>query len=60
MTANLDRNDIKWVSKLAAIKLANNLKFHSSTGETPALAFLGYEIKLPINLMMPEPENPLN
>ena len=57
MTANLDRNDINWVSKLAAIKLAYNSKVHSFTGVTPALAFLGHEIKLPINLMMPEPEN---
>ena len=58
MTANLDRNDINWVSKLAAIKLAYNSKVHCSTGVPPALAILGHEIKLPINLMMPEPGNP--
>ena len=58
ITANLDKNDINWVSKLAAIKLAYNSKVHSSTGVTPALAFLGHEIKLPINLMMPAPKNP--
>ena len=58
MTANLDRDNINWVSKLAAIKLAYNSKVHGSTGVTSALAFLGHEIKLPINLMMPAPENP--
>ena len=60
ITANLDRNDINWVSILAAIKLAYNSKVHSSTRVTPALAFLGHEIKLPINLIMPAPENPLS
>ena len=58
MTVNLDRNNINWVSKLAAIILAYNSKVHSSTGVTPVLAFLGHEIKLPINLMIPAPENP--
>ena len=58
LTVNLDRNDINWVSKLAAIKLAYNSKVHSSTGVTPALAFLGHEVKLPVNMMISEPENP--
>ena len=42
MTTNLDRTDINWVRKLSAIKLA----------------FLGHEIKLPIGLMIPAPEDP--
>jgi hypothetical protein len=58
MTANLDRTDINWVSKLAAIKLAYNSKVHSSSGVTPALALLVHEIKLPIGLMIPAPEDP--
>jgi transposase InsO family protein len=50
LTINLDRDDVNWVSKLAAIKLAYNYKVHRSIGVTPALAFLGHEVKLPINL----------
>ena len=57
MTANLDRTDINWVSKLPAIKLAYNSKVHTSTWVTPALAFLGHRIKLPIGLMIPAPED---
>ena len=57
MTANLDRTDVNWVSKLPAIKLAYNSTVHSSTGVTPVLAFLGHEIKLPISLMIPAPED---
>ena len=46
LTVNLDRDYINWVSKLAAIKLAYNSKINSST-----------EVKLPVNIMIPEPEN---
>ena len=57
MTANLDRTDVNWVSKLQAIKLAYNSKVNRSTGVTPALAFLGHEVKIPISLMIPAPED---
>ena len=57
-TVNLDRHDVNWVSKLQAIKLAYNTRVNSATGDTPALAFLGHELKIPINLIVPEPENP--
>lgn len=58
LTINLDRDDVNWISKLAAIKLAYNSKVHSFTGVTPALAFLGHKVKLPVKVMIPEPENP--
>ena len=58
LTINLDRNDVNWVSKLAAIKLAYNSRVSRATGVTPALVFLGNEVKLSISLMIPEPENP--
>lgn len=58
LSINLDRDNINWVSKLATIKLAYNSKVHRSTGGTPALAFLDHEVKIPINLMIPEPDNP--
>ena len=57
MTANLDRTNVNWVSKLPAIKLAYNSKVHRSTGVTPPLAFLGHEVKLTISLMIPAPED---
>ena len=58
LTVNLDRHDVNWVSKLQAIKLAYNTRVNSATGVTPALAFLGHELKIPISLIVPEPENP--
>lgn len=45
LTINLDWNNVNWVSKLAAIKPAYNSKVHSVTRVTPALAFLGHEVK---------------
>ena len=55
LTVELAREDINWISKLGAIKLAYNSKVHRAIGVTPALAFLGRELKIPLSLVVPEP-----
>ena len=55
LTLELDREDVNWMTKLPAIKLAYNSKVHRAIGVTPALAFLGRELKIPISLIIPEP-----
>jgi hypothetical protein len=55
LTINLEQTDCNWLRKLPAIQLAYNSRVHAATGVTPALAFLGREVKIPIALMVPEP-----
>ena len=55
LTIDLEQADCNWQRKLPAIQLAYNSRVHAATGVTPALAFLGREVKIPIALMVPEP-----
>ena len=55
LTIDLEQTDCNWLRKLPAIQLAYNSRVHAATGVTPALAFLGREVKIPIALMVPEP-----
>ena len=58
LTTNLDRKDVNWISKQAAIKLTYNSRASRITGSTPVWTVLGHDIKLSINLRLLEPENP--
>ena len=51
----LDREDPGWERVLPMATLAYNSKCHSSTGQTPFLAWMGREAKLPIDLIVPTP-----
>ena len=57
----LDREDPEWVHCLPMAILAYNSKVCSATGVTPMEAWTGREAKLPIDLVLPQPEstNPL-
>lgn len=55
LTIELEREDTNWIAKLPAIQMAYNSKVHRSTGVTPALAFLGRELKIPLALIAPVP-----
>ena len=52
----LGREDTNWDSLLPAITLAYNSKLNESTGVTPALAFLGKEMKIPVDLIIQLPD----
>ena len=56
MRIMLDRNECDWVRYIPAWSLAYNTKVHGATGVTPALAFLGRELRLPLDLMIRLPE----
>ena len=57
----LDRDDPEWVHCLPMAILAYNSKVCAATGVTPMEAWTGREAKLPIDLVLPQPEsaNPL-
>ena len=51
----MDRKDVEWNVRLPAVCLAYNTKVNSTTGVTPALAFLGHELKIPCDLVIQRP-----
>ena len=55
MRVYLDREDVGWSKHLPCAVLAYNSKCHSSTGATPAMAFMGRELKLPLDLIVTLP-----
>ena len=52
MRAASAREDPNWITYLPALTLACNTKEHSATGVTPSLAFLGRELRLPVDLLL--------
>jgi deoxyuridine 5'-triphosphate nucleotidohydrolase len=52
MRAASTREDPNWITYLPALTLAHNTKEHSATGVTPSLAFLGRELRLPVDLLV--------
>ena len=55
MRVMMDREDSQWYKHLPALVLAYNSKVNVSTGVTPYLAFLGREVRLPVDLMVKLP-----
>ena len=51
MRTKLPRFQTDWEKYLGPICLAYNSKIHTTTGVTPALAFLGREINMPLDMM---------
>ena len=51
----LDRDDPGWERVLPMATLAYNSKCHSATGQTPFLAWMGREARLPIDIIVPTP-----
>ena len=51
-----DREDPEWEKFLPAAALAYNTKQHSSTGITPYSGMFGRECRLPIDLIIPTPD----
>ena len=51
----MDRDDPGWERYLPMACMAYNSKVHSSTGQTPFLAWMGREARLPIDLVIPTP-----
>ena len=51
-----DREDTEWSQYLAAATLAYNTKEHSATGITPFSGMFGRQCKLPIDLIIPTPD----
>ena len=52
-----DREDSEWEHYLPSATLAYNTKKHSSTGITPFSAMFGRECRLPIDLIIPSPDD---
>ena len=52
-----DREDPEWVHYLPSATLAYNSKMHSSTGITPFSGMFGRECRLPIDLIIPTPDD---
>ena len=52
----LNREDTEWVRFLPAATLAYNTKEHSATGVTPFSGMFGRQCKLPIDLIIPTPD----
>ena len=52
-----DREDTEWEQYLPAATLAYNTKQHSSTGITPFAGMFGRECRLPIDLIIPSPDD---
>ena len=52
-----DREDPEWEYYLPSATLAYNTKTHSSTGITPFSAMFGRECRLPIDLIIPSPDD---
>ena len=52
-----DREDPEWEQYLPSATLAYNTKQHSSTGITPFLGMFGRECRLPIDLIIPTPDD---
>ena len=52
---SIHRDDLQWHKLLASLTLAYNSKVNVSTGVTPHLAFLGREVRLPLDLMIEMP-----
>ena len=52
-----DREDPEWMQYLSAATLAYNTKQHSSTGVTPFSGMFGRECRLPIDLIIPTPDD---
>ena len=52
----LDRDDPGWERVLPMATLAYNSKCHSSTGQTPFLVWMGREARLPIDIIVPTPQ----
>ena len=52
MRAASAREDPTWITYLPALTLVHNTKEHSATGVTPSLAFLGRELRLPVDLLV--------
>ena len=55
MRTSVQRDDLQWHKMLASLMLAYNSKVHVSTGVTPHLAFMGREVRLPLDLMIEMP-----
>ena len=53
----MSRDETEWGRYLPAATLAYNTKVHSSTGLTPYFAMFGRECRLPIDLIVPSPED---
>ena len=51
----LDRDDPGWERVLPMATLAYNSKCHSSTGQTPFMAWMGREARMPIDIIVPVP-----
>ena len=52
-----DREDPEWEQYLPAATLAYNTKQHSATGITPFAGMFGRECRLPIDLIIPSPDD---
>ena len=52
-----DREDTEWSQYLPSATLAYNTKQHSSTGITPFAGMFGRECRLPIDLIIPSPDD---
>ena len=52
-----DREDTEWSQYLPSATLAYNTKRHSSTGITPFAGMFGRECRLPIDLIIPSPDD---
>ena len=51
----LDREDPSWEYYLPMATLAYNSKVHSATGQTPFLVWMGREARLPLDIIIPTP-----
>ena len=56
MRCYMDRGDRNWESYIPMCCFAYNTKINSTTGVTPFEAFLGRPAKLPIDLVIPTPD----
>ncbi|MCP3662621.1 MAG: hypothetical protein GY696_09030, partial [Gammaproteobacteria bacterium] len=50
--------DTQWQVLLPGLAMAYNSKINVSTGVTPALAFLGHELAMPVDLILQQETQP--
>ncbi|MCP3668391.1 MAG: transposase family protein, partial [Gammaproteobacteria bacterium] len=52
LRATMEAGDTQWQVLLPGLAMAYNSKINVSTGVTPALAFLGHELAMPVDLIL--------
>ena len=56
MRTFLEREDREWSKYVPAMVMAYNTKVNSATGVTPFFATFGREARLPVDLVLPTPD----